>query len=86
MGEPLPNVPTSVIDWKLTVGALCFGLGWGIGALCPGPFLMLFSVFSIQIQVCWGLACVGGMFVANLVGQADSNKIPVYSSVQHKRY
>ena len=31
------NVPTNrTIDTKLVLGALLFGLGWGIGGLCPG--------------------------------------------------
>ena len=25
------------IDWKLIVGALVFGIGWGITGICPGP-------------------------------------------------
>jgi hypothetical protein len=46
-GKKLFNPKTSNIDWKLIVGAIIFGIGWGIGSLCPGPFLMLFSVFTI---------------------------------------
>lgn len=31
------NLPTnSIIDSKLLLGAACFGLGWGIGGICPG--------------------------------------------------
>jgi uncharacterized membrane protein YedE/YeeE len=31
------NVPTNrKIDSKLVFGAAIFGLGWGIGGLCPG--------------------------------------------------
>ena len=25
------------IDWRLVVGALVFGVGWGIAGICPGP-------------------------------------------------
>ncbi len=28
---------TSLIDRRLLAGALIFGIGWGIGGLCPGP-------------------------------------------------
>lgn len=64
----------TVIDCKLIVGAALFGLGWGIGHLCPGPFFMLFSVFSIQIQVVWGICCIVGMFLASWVNQLIDKK------------
>lgn len=53
------------LDWKLILGALLFGLGWGIGYLCPGPFFVLFAAFSMQVQVLWGVSCIIGMFLAN---------------------
>jgi uncharacterized membrane protein YedE/YeeE len=55
------NPKNSNIDFKLIAGAFIFGIGWGIGSLCPGPFLMLFPVFSIQIHIMWGVMCVLGM-------------------------
>ena len=34
------RLPTSkVIDRPLVVGAVIFGLGWGMGGFCPGPGL-----------------------------------------------
>jgi uncharacterized protein len=29
----------AAIDRNLVLGALIFGVGWGIGGLCPGPAL-----------------------------------------------
>jgi uncharacterized protein len=33
------------IDWKLILGSVLFGLGWGVG-LCPGPGLVLFTALT----------------------------------------
>lgn len=68
------NPTNTQIDWKLVFGAFVFGLGWGIGGLCPGPFLMLFSVFTIQIQVVWGICLVIGMFLASWLATALEKK------------
>ena len=39
-GEPI-NLPTARrIDRPLVIGALLFGIGWGIGGFCPGPALV----------------------------------------------
>ncbi len=31
---------TSVIDRRLVIGALLFGVGWGLAGYCPGPALV----------------------------------------------
>jgi len=42
--------PTSVvIDRKLVVGAILFGIGWGLLGLCPGPAVA--SLLSFQPKV-----------------------------------
>nr|WP_315219044.1 YeeE/YedE family protein [uncultured Duganella sp.] len=39
-GEPI-NLPTArQIDRPLVIGALTFGIGWGIAGFCPGPALV----------------------------------------------
>ncbi|OAX37228.1 DUF395-domain-containing protein [Rhizopogon vinicolor AM-OR11-026] len=38
------NIPTSTkIDLRLVLGSLIFGMGWGIGGICPGPALVNFG-------------------------------------------
>jgi uncharacterized membrane protein YedE/YeeE len=32
-----------VIDWKLVIGSILFGVGWGLTGLCPGPGIVTLS-------------------------------------------
>lgn len=57
------------VDWQLIGGAFSFGLGWGIGGLCPGPFFVLFAVFTIPIQLLWGIGMMIAMFAAAKLSQ-----------------
>ncbi len=36
----LPSNATPV-DWRLLLGGVLFGAGWGLGGLCPGPALVV---------------------------------------------
>ena len=36
-GEPIELPQSRTIDGRLLVGGVLFGIGWGIGGLCPGP-------------------------------------------------
>jgi hypothetical protein len=64
LGDTLFNPQVKLIDFKLVFGAFMFGLGWGIGGLCPEPFLVLFSTFTIGINLIWGGCLVIGMLIA----------------------
>lgn len=39
---------------KVIFGSVLFGLGWGIGGLCPGPFILTIPN-SLKIAFYWGL-------------------------------
>ena len=43
--------PRGVIDARLVGGAALFGLGWGLGGLCPGPGVICF--FSMTHAILW---------------------------------
>ncbi len=64
------QIPTQRdIDWKLLLGASIFGLGWGLGGLCPGPALVGAVSFKIPI-----LIFVGSM-ILGMYGYQSFNRI-----------
>ena len=40
-GEDFKLATNQTIDKKLVIGAVVFGIGWGISSLCPGPTMLL---------------------------------------------
>ena len=57
------NLPeTTGIDGKLALGAILFGIGWGIGGLCPGPALASLALAPAAVAP-FVLAMLGGMAV-----------------------
>ena len=40
LGGPMDLPPTRPVDAPLAVGALIFGVGWGLAGVCPGPALV----------------------------------------------
>lgn len=55
------QLPTSrIIDRRLVLGSLAFGIGWGIAGICPGPGLVLVGSGSLQ-GIVFVVAMLGGM-------------------------
>lgn len=50
------HLPSSTqIDWKLVTGAAIFGVGWGLGGVCPGPVMTNLGTFNpLFILYCLG--------------------------------
>ena len=48
LGLPM-NLPTSrIIDQRLIVGSLIFGIGWGLAGICPAPAFVLLGAGSLK--------------------------------------
>lgn len=54
------------IDKPLLLGAVLFGLGWGIGGYCPGPAWTALSAFAPGTLVFLG-AMLAGMWLATRI-------------------
>ncbi len=54
------------IDARLIIGAVLFGVGWGIGGYCPGPALASVLVGGMEM-VYFTLAMLAGMAGAKLL-------------------
>ncbi|WP_410498257.1 DUF6691 family protein [Chitinibacter sp. S2-10] len=57
------KLPTSVvIDKRLILGSALFGIGWGIGGICPGPALVAVGTGSLG-GVLFAAAMLVGMLI-----------------------
>lgn len=59
--------PSQVIDPPLVLGALLFGIGWGIAGYCPGPALALLAAPNGEL---W-------LFLPGMLAGILLQKIPV---------
>lgn len=61
------RLPTSLdVDSPLIIGAALFGIGWGLGGVCPGPGLVSGAALSVEVSTFIG-AMAAGMVVFQLV-------------------
>lgn len=67
-GEPIDLPKSTIVDWRLVLGGILFGVGWGIAGYCPGPGIVAASSGSLA----------GGVFVvAMLAGMTIHDRLMV---------
>lgn len=49
LGEPMALPNNNQIDKKLIIGAILFGIGWGIAGICPAPALTLIGLGYFEV-------------------------------------
>lgn len=60
------NLPeTRGIDGRLALGAILFGIGWGLGGLCPGPAIASLAIAPVTVAP-FVLAMLVGMALHRL--------------------
>lgn len=83
-GDKIEN-PHGKVTFKLLVGSILFGLGWGIGGLCPGPYILSIPN-SLKIAVVWGVPFFFGQKIGNILfgDQQVHDKIASAEAVKEK--
>ncbi len=51
LGESIPARNTNPVDKNLIIGAVLFGVGWGLSGFCPGPAMTNASSLDPKIAV-----------------------------------
>lgn len=59
----LPGNESDPVSKKLIIGAILFGIGWGLGGFCPGPALANLAAFKTEALIFVPMMAVG-MFLA----------------------
>ncbi|MBM5570862.1 MULTISPECIES: DUF6691 family protein [Deefgea] len=60
--EPMKLPTSNIIDRRLILGSIAFGIGWGIAGICPGPALVALGTGSTGAAV-FVAAMLVGMFI-----------------------
>ncbi|MBN4666305.1 YeeE/YedE family protein [Pandoraea nosoerga] len=72
-GEPRMWPALRGLDKRLVIGALLFGVGWGLAGICPGPALVLLGAGSAKALV-FVAAMVVGMAVHALATRGAARR------------
>jgi len=62
---------TRPIDARLIGGSVLFGVGWGIGGLCPGPALLSIATGALPV-LAFVLAMLAGIWAVDTFAPAKS--------------
>ncbi len=74
LGLPI-QIPTSrIIDSRLVLGGLAFGVGWGMAGICPSPAFVLLGAGSIKGLIFTAFMVIGMFIFEVLEGISNSKK------------
>jgi hypothetical protein len=67
-GVPLPDTSADPLSKRMGIGSAIFGIGWGLGGLCPGPALANLSVWKPEALWFVPLMLLGMFLAQRLLG------------------
>ena len=70
LGGAFPAPHRNIIDKRLVVGSILFGMGWGLSGFCPGP-----AFASLSFSGASGLVFVVSMLIAMLATKPLSDRL-----------
>ncbi|MCV6902047.1 MAG: YeeE/YedE family protein [Achromobacter xylosoxidans] len=65
-GEPMQWPGATRLDWRLALGSLTFGAGWGLAGFCPGPALVA-AAAGVREALVFVAAMAAGMALFSIV-------------------
>lgn len=66
LGAPIQLPTNRIVDRRLVLGSMTFGVGWAIAGLCPGPAFALLLTGRWQVMA-FCFAMIVGMLIFNVV-------------------
>ena len=78
-----PALPKKPVDRTLVMGALLFGIGWGLAGYCPGPALAGLALSNKEVLVFLVAMLTGGLlqerWERRRIGHAKKNRPSITS-------
>ena len=68
LGKRLPETSSDPISYSMLAGSAIFGIGWGVGGICPGPALANISILQPEIFIFIPTMLVGMILAQRLFG------------------
>lgn len=65
LGDEIDLTPNTIIDKKLIIGSMMFGIGWALVGFCPGPNLASLS-YGGQSSIIFFVSMLLGMWIYSL--------------------
>ena len=73
LGDPMRLPKASLIDRRLVLGSLAFGVGWGLAGYCPGPALASLATGGIKPAI-FSIVLLAGMVVFGVLEHFSSQR------------